>query len=324
MKKSLLLAVCLIMSSIAASAITINKALLQHKGKVTLFDGDEMQAAIDAAADGDTIYMTLGAFNKPFTINKEITIRGVGEKTVVNGDVTVDIPDNPKLTSTLMEAVRVIGTLDVKSAVDDMVIRKCQINKVMFSADVSGVVIDRCFISTSMTLSTFIKDITVNNSKIGYLIFNEGTTKDVTFVNCNIMSFYPKYFRGTIINSIVDKYYNSNYPNYEVAVINSSVLMNTLINTHTLSINTTSVAIDCYLLDFGNINSLINSNCISALTDNELNTRGYLGTDGTVVGINGGDTPFTLVSSVPTVTSSELNVDLEQRKLNVKLTVSPK
>lgn len=322
MKKSLFLAVCFIMSGIAASAITINKALLQHKGKVTLFDGDEMQAAIDAAADGDTIYMTLGAFNKPFTINKEITIRGVGEKTVVNGNVTVDIPDNPKLTSTLIEAVRVIGTFDVQSAVNDMVIRKCMIDNLTFSADVSGVVIDRCYITKSLTLSSCIKDITVNNSKIKSLLCNAGTTSQMTIVNCNIYSFNPTNFCGTIINSVIDYAGSSDYLS-----IGSSVLMNTLINTYHLKVLTTSVALDCYLDYYNYTNSngrIVFESCALVYSDAQLKSKGYLGTDGTVVGINGGNTPFTLESSVPTVTSSELNLDLEQRKLNVKLTVSPK
>lgn len=319
MKKSLFLAVCLVMIGISASAVTINKVLLQHKGNVTLFDGDDMQSAIDAAADGDIIYMTLGAFNKPFTINKEITIRGVGEKTVVNGDVTVDIPNSPKLENTLMEGVRVIGTLDVKSAVDNLVISKCMIDNVKFSADVSGVILDRCYVTASLALSTYIKDITVNNSKIYKLTAQEGTTKNTTFVNCNIYQFYPLNFCGTIINSAIGNPYGGE--------ISSSVLMNTLVDTQTyrLKVSTTSVALDCYLSPNVSYNYyLVGESCNIAYSDEQLKTNGYLGTDGTVVGINGGDTPFTLVSSVPTVTSSELNLDLEERKLNVKLTVSPK
>ena len=56
---------------------------------------------------------------------------------------------------------------------------------------------------------------------------------------------------------------------------------------------------------------------------NYLQTNNYLGTDGTVVGIYGGDTPFTLEPSVPKVTSSDLDLDNENKVLNVTLTVSP-
>ena len=320
MKKCLLIAVGLIMMSMTASAISINKVMLQHKGNVTLFDGDEMQAAIDAAADGDIIYMTLGAFNKPFTITKQISIRGVGEKTVVNGDVTVDIPESPKLTNTLMEGVRVIGTLDVKSPVDDMVISKCKIDNVHFSAVVSGVAIDRCYIVKGLTLSSNVNSITATNSKISTLKALSGALKDNTFVNCNIYSLETQYFMGTIINSLLDHAYSTGGG----TTISSSVLMNCLINTGHMSISTTSVAVDCYYCSFKDWSQLMGNECISCYSDEQLKSMGYLGTDNTVIGINGGDTPFTLVSSVPTVTSSELNLDLENRKLNVKLTVSPK
>ena len=67
----------------------------------------------------------------------------------------------------------------------------------------------------------------------------------------------------------------------------------------------------------------ITSYCECSRDTNYLQTNNYLGTDGNVVGIYGGDTPFTLEPSVPKVTSSDLDLDLEQKKLNVTLTVSP-
>ena len=55
MKKYLLLAVCFMMMGISASALTINKAMLVHNGNVTLFDGDNVQDAVNASVDGDVI-----------------------------------------------------------------------------------------------------------------------------------------------------------------------------------------------------------------------------------------------------------------------------
>ena len=54
-----------------------------------------------------------------------------------------------------------------------------------------------------------------------------------------------------------------------------------------------------------------------------LQSQGYLGTDGTIVGIYGGETPYTLEPTVPKVTDSNLQLDMENKKLNVNLTVSP-
>ena len=49
----------------------------------------------------------------------------------------------------------------------------------------------------------------------------------------------------------------------------------------------------------------------------------YVVTDGTIVGIYGGETPYTLEPTVPKVTASNLQLDMENKKLNVNLTVSP-
>lgn len=115
---------CLIMMSMNASAITINKALLQHDGEVTLFDGDKIQDAVNAAADGDVIYLTLGTF-KPFNVTKKITIRGTGEKTVIDGDVNISILNNPTLENPVLETLSVTGSVTVNNAVSNFMMRQC-------------------------------------------------------------------------------------------------------------------------------------------------------------------------------------------------------
>ena len=55
-----------------------------------------------------------------------------------------------------------------------------------------------------------------------------------------------------------------------------------------------------------------------------LKNQNYIGNDGTVIGICGGNTPYTLVPSVPKVTESSLKVDTKKQELNVTLSVSPK
>jgi hypothetical protein len=307
MKKNIMMAVCIFMMSITASAITINKAMLDHNGEVTLFDGDKIQDAIDAASDGDVIYLTLGSF-KPFNVTKKITIRGTGETSIIDGNVTITIPGLPKLTSPVMEALAVSGTVSVKSQVDDMIVRKCKIANFSVNAQVDGAVLDRCFITNSLTLSSFIKGMTVVNTKLYNVDALSGATQNTTFVNCNICQLYPHYFSGTIINSII---YISN------GNIMSTVLLNTLYNN--VSLGSSSVSQNCYRTSF----SILSSTCECSMNASTLQSNGYLGTDGTVVGIDGGDTPFTLVPSVPKVTSSDLQLDNEKKELNVTLTVSP-
>lgn len=318
MKKYLLLAVCLIMMSITASAITINKALLQHNGEVTLFDGDNIQAAVNAAEDGDVIYLTLGTF-KPFNVTKKITIRGNGETSVIDGNVNISIPGSAKLTSPVLEALAVSGTVNVGAQVDDMIIRKCKIANFTIGAQVNGAVIDRCYITNTLTLSSYIKGMTVVNTKLYEIKANSGATQNTTFVNCNICRLLGNSFSGTIINSILS--FNST----SHSTINSTVILNSLAyigGSFGLLLGSSSVTQNCYLGDFG---VLVNSNnCECIYNKSTLQSKGYLGTDGTVVGIYGGDTPYTLVPTVPKVTKSDIKLDAESKKLNVTLTVSPK
>ena len=185
MKKLFLSFVAVLMVSMTANAITINKALLQHNGEVTLFDGNNIQDAVNAAADGDTIYLTLGTF-KPLTINKKITIRGTGETSIIDGNVTIAIPNQQTLTSPVLEALAVSGTVNVSSAVNDMILRKCKIASMTFGANVDGAVIDRCDITSSFTLSSYIKGMTVVNTIVWGLNANSGATNNTTFVNCNL------------------------------------------------------------------------------------------------------------------------------------------
>lgn len=321
MKKYLFMAVCLIMMSMTASALTINKAMLDHNGQVTLFDGDKIQDAVNAAVDGDVIYLTLGTF-KPFNVTKKITIRGTGETSVIDGDVNISIPGSAKLTSPVLEALAVSGTVNIGAQVDDMIIRKCKIADFTIGAQVDGAVLDRCYITHTLTLSSYIKGMTIVNTKLYAVKANTGATQNTTFVNCNFYRIYAPNFSGTIINSIIFFSVN-NYDSYgySESQISSTVLLNTLYTPYS-TYSTSSVLQNCYNLS-SNYGDLLSATCDCKYDTSYLQSKSYLGTDGTVVGIYGGDTPYTLEPSVPKVTSSDLQLDMEQKKLNVTLTVSP-
>lgn len=318
MKKHLLLAVCLIMMSMTASALTINKAMLVHNDQVTLFDGDKIQDAVNAAVDGDAIYLTLGTF-QPFNVTKRITIRGAGETSIIDGNVTISIPGSPTLTNPVLEALAVTGTVNVGSQVNDLSLRKCKIGNMTISATVDGAVLDRCYITNTLTLSSYIQGMTVVNTKLFHVKALTGASQNTTFVNCNFYQLHTSNFSGTIINSIIQGRL-FDYDGGSGYTLNSTVIINSVINSYTsdgynnFSIGASSVAQGCYYVTTpGYVNSSCESNPSSS----------YTGTDGTVVGIYGGDTPYTLVPSVPTVTNSNLNLDMVNKKLNVNLTVSP-
>ena len=337
MKKVLLLAVCFMIVSITASAVSINKALLDHNGTVTTYD--DLQAAINASANGDIIYLTLGTFKGPFTINKAITIRGTGETSIIDGNVTVSISGTPEITNPIFEALTVSGSVTINSAMSNLMVRKCkitgglgldgtinggkiercQIGKMTFGGTVDNVYIDRCYITSTLSLSSTINGMTVVNTKLYDVIANSGATGNTTFVNCNIYSLFTSNFSGTIINSIIQSPANSQSGTYNLS---STVLLNTIINQcqyyGSFTIGSSSVTQNCY---FVNSRNYVNSSCNSNPDSN------YLGTDGTIVGIYGGSTPYSdegmFTPSVPKVTSSSLDLDMKNKQLNVKLTVSP-
>ena len=332
MKRVFMMAVCIIMMSMTASAITINKALLDHNGEVTLFDGNKIQDAINAASDGDVIYLTLGTF-KPFNVTKKITIKGTGETSIIDGDVNISIPSDPTLNNPVLEALTISGSLKTTNQLTNLILRqckiisnfeigakvtggtieRCQLGGMSFSGIIQDLSIDRCNISNGFALSSTIEGMTVINSDISGLSANQGATNNTTFVNCNLFFGNCSYFSGTIINSIVR--HSSHSGNNRT--LNSTVLVNTLINTAYMPLGTSSVQQDCYV-----VSTYLNWD----ISTSTLQANGYLGTDGTVVGIYGGATPYDdsmLVPSVPKVTSSDIKLDNEKKQLNVKLTVSP-
>ena len=317
MKRLFVSMLAVLLVSLTASAITINKALLQHNDQVTLFDGDKIQDAVNAAVDGDVIYLTLGTF-KPFDVTKKITIRGTGETSVIDGNVNISISGASKLTNPVLEALAVSGTVNVGAQVDDMIIRKCKITNFTIGAQVDGAVLDRCYITNTLTLSSYVKGMTVVNTKLYHVKALSEATQNTTFVNCNFYQLHTANFSGTIINSVIQgrRYDYNGGSGY---TLNSTVILNSVINSYTadgysgFKIGSSSVAQGCYY---------VNTNFVSSSCDCNPNSS-YTGTDGTIVGIMGGDTPYTLEPSVPKVSSSDLQLDMEQKKLNVKLTVSP-
>ena len=338
MKKYLLMAVCTIMMSMTASGLTINKALLDHNGEVTLFDGDKIQDAVNAAEDGDVIYLTLGTF-KPFNVTKQITIKGTGEASKIDGDVNISVSDASELNKLVLETFTILGSVKVTDPLNNLIVRqcnitssfniganvtkgtieRCQIGSMPVSGPIKELVIDRSSIGSGFVLSSTIESMTVINTYLSGFSAESGAANNTTIVNCNLYFSSCANFSGTITNSIIGHNSSRN------KTLNSTVLVNSLIHTYyyypyssyTLSIGINSIQQNCYTVSKERLDT----------STSDLLANGYLGTDGTVVGIYGGNTPYDgttmLVPSVPKVTSSDIKLDNEKKELNVKLTVSP-
>ena len=325
MKKQLIMMACMLMASIAAFAGTNSKILLQHEGGVKVYDSNQMTQALADAVKGDTLFLSEGTF-AGFDLTKEVMIRGCGKTTIITGAVKIAIAGNPTFSAPLLDALKIDNSFTVSQPCNKLHIRKCWITgDISFSAKSEDVLIDRCSNSNSnrniFSMSSNIVSMTVMNSVIAYLNSSGGTGSVATFINCNILSRYSEIANQTFINCIFGNggYYYS-YSSYFYELTNCT-LLNCLYNTYSSQPHNSNVGNStlqsCYGVD--NETSLLTDLSIDALLAN-----GYLGNDGTIVGIYGGNTPFVsdILPAAPKVTDQSISLDLENKKLNVSLKVT--
>ena len=321
MKKQLIMMACMLMASIAAFAGTNSKILLQHEGGVKVYDSNQMTQALADAVKGDTLFLSEGTF-AGFDLTKEVMIRGCGKTTIITGAVKIAIAGNPTFSAPLLDALKIDNSLTVSQPCNKLHIRKCWITgSISFSAKSEDVLIDRCSNSNSnrntFTMSSNIVSMTVMNSIIAYLNSSGGTGSVATFINCNILSRYSEIANQTFINCIFGYggYYTSHYE------LNNCTLLNCLYNTciyNNFNSNVgNSILQSCYGVNYGEY-------LLTGMSKDDLLANGYLGNDGTIVGMYGGNTPYDLNMSpaAPKVTESSVKLDLENKKLNVSLKVT--
>lgn len=308
MRKQLLTLACLLMATMGVNA-QISKVALQHKGAVTLYDTDQIQIAIDNSVDGDTIFLNEGEF-PGFTVNKKISVIGKGNsETKVTSNITIAIPNSPTLTARVLDGLNLsVSNITVSNAVNSLVIRKCQFSQISFSGVVDKALIDRCNISSYISLSSNVVGLDVVNSQLGYLRGSAYTPSAVNVVNCDITlatSSGTTNTNVTFINSRVNNWNNSSYDynygtgcNYVKCAVRRQIY---------------GIYQNCWSV----------YSTVSSYTKDQLVRDGYLGTDETCIGSDGGTTPYTLVSNAPKITDYTLKVDTGEKKLNVNVKVTP-
>lgn len=327
MKKQLIMMACMLMASIVAFAGTNSKILLQHEGGVKVYDSNQMTQALADAVKGDTLFLSEGTF-AGFDLTKEVMIRGCGTTTIITGAVKIAVAGNPTFSAPLLDALKIDNSLTVSQPCNKLHIRKCWITgSISFSAKSEDVLIDRCSNSNSnrntFTMSSNIVSMTVMNSFIAYLYSNGVTGNVVTFINCNIVSRYSEIAEQTFINCIfgVGGYFYSSSSSYNSYKLTNCTLLNCLYNTYSsLPYNSyvgNSIKQSCYGVDYG-------EKTLTGMSKDDLLANGYLGNDGTIVGIYGGNTPYVdgMLPAAPKVTESSVKLDLENKKLNVSLKVT--
>jgi hypothetical protein len=310
---------------------------VHHNGTVNYFT--DTQTAYDSAQAGDTILLPSGTFSFP-TISKELHIYGVGH----NPDSTIGTNGFTKIYNTMSyisgsDNSSVVGIycnniILGSSGIDTMFnfkIRRCNINQISImgsSRNLSVIesVIRSCVQGTSNPtmldsefalfqnnvfytcyqsngqsygILYFINSIYINNIFTGFFD-GEGTYENNIFLYDYVFS--PTWPTGTYLNNL---FVALNPP------MNSSILINNIFGQPltTIFVNYTSGSINFYQSDFHLQASSPGNNA---------------GTDGTDVGIFGGDFPFkwNTIPENPRVVNSQIGgVTNNEGKLPVQITV---
>ena len=331
---------------------------LSHQGKTTDFAYNQMASVMEAAVDGDTIYLSPGYFEGDFVIDKKVAFIGSGADTDNgwkncsyyggNNKIIVKLPENTELSARLFEGIY-LGDISFKyqTSIENVVFKKCWVNGYNISIDavIKSILFDRCYIQGANCYTGNVKKAISRNCQIyGLNIWSSDGNDENNwqFINCtidpsnygyddgNYHTFCPIY-RGTFINCIID-----NDENHD-EIRNAGWLYNPS-NTETKSSASftnclfykplegreifygATVQNDMYF----DASSLDDNwdNKIRNFSKEKLQENNFFGNDGTVVGCYGGKNPYSLKQIQTTITSSKVHFDKDKKQIQIKLKVS--
>ena len=330
-KKNLFLLVALAFVCIQAKADIAPTVMLSHNGVRTMFMWDEVQKAVDAAVDGDTIYLSNGSF-APFNVTKRIMVRGTGDETIIEGNCTVYIGGQTPLSMPVLDALTFTGDVSVTSAYKQFTIRKCQMNSLNFTeSDFRDVKLDRCDILGTLHLTQKVKEFNCFNTKIRTLQPYDYKLGNAYFDHCNIRE-----INDTIVatfDNCVLWYCKAEVKNHDgwFGTCIGGCVLNYCIYPPTGGPGESGY-LDVGYMRMGQYGFFYNpsvtfNNCFNEIwiDDKEVvsySSSSYLGSDGTMIGCYGGQHPFRRTPELPRVTKSSVQVDAVNKKLNVTLTLS--
>lgn len=305
-KQTLLSLTCLIAAGVQIAEAQVNIIALHHEGTVTLCK-QGVQDAITQAVEGDTLYLSEGVYGG-FTVDKRIAIIGSGMTTSVPDEVEVSGDfDNLYISNMEINKITFSGRQDSMRMVQCRILGNCEFNNAADWDNFSNTEFSMCDIDGILVLGTeSTKGLVVHNSWIKQVQQGGAYEGAAMFVNCCIqyVSTSSNYYKNGFVNSIISS-------------VNYGLYYNCLYYT----VNNTPGLYDCWKANKSLFNTDFNS---CTLSNEELIGAGYIGTDGNVVGADGGATPFTLVSPILQVTEHNLEVDNTERKLRVSLTLGRK
>lgn len=300
-------------------------ATLSHDGEISTFYGaNALSSAHKAAQDGDVITLSAGSFNA-IDITKRISIRGAGmgvklsesdsyvDPTIILGnfDVTADGNSDYHLS---IEGIRHDETINFRG-VHLVQLIKCQLGEVKFTANygsLEDLTFVHCYVSKKFQ-SLYNTVFVGINSYFKDAFFGK-TSNTFSLTNCIIETNNPDSgLAGTNLKNCIVIYTGtaSNPYSYNPSIYNTLWFgpgENPFINASVEHGNYWDTSIESLFFD----------ETFFQLTES---AKQYLGTDGTELGIYGGNLPFSPTPSNPQITKfkvaqkttadGKLSVDIE-------------
>lgn len=308
-------------------------ATLDHEGTISTFTGTNAFVEAHAAAThGDIITLSSGMFAAPSTLSKAVTVYGTGivsdsvsAQTIINSDMTINIPDSVPQRLTLEGLYFKDNCKLCYRNVDQAVFNKCRIWSYASSGSSDYVsrnaIFNQCRISnkyeTTRSTSTF------NNCCITLYTPNSSAAAGEVYVNNSVINTNSLNIYNSILTNCILYLYHDSYSSTNALPSSTSAIncIGISYNRTTIFANVIDKSTDQMVDSLGAVfktwRGTYSDQETFELTD-EAKAK-YLGNDGTQIGIYGGAMPYDPTPSNPRITKFYLTPKPSENKLEIQL-----
>ena len=347
MKKMILMVVAAIVAVTATYAQGSLLATLSHEGNISVFYGSNaLKSAVTAAANGDVITLSSGQFNA-VDITKNITLRGAGinvstdslnlnEPTMILGSFSINVAETVS-GRLAMEGLYFSSSIIYSGTLKNAQFLKCRFRSLYNNG--SAVMTNTSFIhcrfydgfkmdknSSSQFINCIVcrptsresnSTIEFDNCFIKFDGFSNQSYGDAAWAN----RVQNAYYKNCIIQCCQNISYNTIYGSCIncIGLGGYSQMFSYMTNSTNKFVSSISSLFKTY--NVTNTDTYINDSWSFELTEEAIQT--YLGTDGTQVGIYGGNLPYDENSTIPQITKCNVaSKSTADGKLSVDITVN--